>query len=549
MKFEGEKAIYETIKELKPGSTAETFLAKVVDVKAPASNDSAALRKDQEVVIKVPKLPNGPLDGKYDALGNLHRLTNAELLNFQRLRGLDCVAAVLDQGLWHINIDEQGDQATVVFIVQQFVKGRDLDEHLARGGSEPFSGVGSADEFFDWARLLAEALDSVHRRQVIHGDLWPANIRVTDDGKPVFIDFGQAIFRDLAFDIGQISGRNRAYMAPESTRSVSGDVYSIGGILHLLATGRDPFQPVVDIDEVKDLVTRSVLDNNPSLYRENCGVVDVIARCLRFSRHGRTPHAPALLEDIVTFDRRHIGSGAFNLSAELKGIDSSVALLSKVRSPFFQLAATLQLRRIAGDLEDMAHGSWDLIGDHEAIVNALTQFIAGLHAGDQYHTLSTSTYWLQQNLGVNGRFLSMNRLAAQNGAVIRRVFLVTENEMDTDRHLQGVLKRHLREMDNLEKTGVTTAKSAIEEGGYFTGVWTVSEKDRDDRLRRGEHYGLVVRGTARVIMYPIYRDDRQLVAVQFRSGPATEGRIEQIREALRLARPLSDFRRRLQDAA
>lgn len=550
MKFAGEKAIYETVKQLGEGESADTFLAKVVAVNASDVDPSLDLRLDQEVVIKVPKLPNVPLEDKYEALGNLHRLTNAELVNFQRLRGLQCVAAVLDQGLWHVNLDEQGEKATVVFIVQQFVKGLDLDEHLTRGVSGPgqFSGVGSAAEFFDWARLLAGALDSVHRRQVIHGDLWPANIRVTDDGKPVFIDFGQAIFRDLVFDIGQISGRNRAYMAPEGARSVSGDVYSIGGVLHLLATGHDPLPPVEDIDDVKDLVTRLVLDNNPKLYRENCGVVDVIARCLRFSRHGRTPHPAALMEDIATFDRRHVGAEAPKPDAELRSMGSSVNSLGESPSPFFLFAATLQLRRIAGDLADMANGSWDLIGDHETIVSALTQFTAGLHAGDQYHTVSTSTFWLPQNLGVNGRFLSMNRLAAQEGAVIRRVFLVTENEIDTDRHLRRVLRTHLREMDDLEKTGVTTAKSAIEEGGYFTGVWIVPEKERDDRLRRGEHYGLVVRGTARVIMYPIYREDRQLVAVQFRSGPATEGRIEQVRSALHKTRPLSDFRQRLQDA-
>ncbi|MGA9115885.1 MAG: phosphotransferase [Bacteroidota bacterium] len=548
MRFTGEKATYETIKELGGGQSGQTFLAAVLEVHDSDADPSLNLCLHEEVVIKIPKLLNGPIEDRYDALGNLHRLANAEILNFQRLRGLQCVAAVLDQGLWHVNLNERGDKATVVFIVQQLINGLGLDEHLTPKESTRPCAVGSAAEFFDWARRLARALDSVHRRQVIHGDIWPANIRVRGDGEPVFIDFGQAIFRDLVFDIGQISGRNRAYMAPEGARSVSGDIYSIGGVLHLLATGKDPFPPVEDIDEVKDLVTRIVLDNNPKLYRENCGVVDVIARCLRFSRHGRTPHAAALMEDIATFDRRDLGAEAPKPDGELRSIDSSVTLLRDSRSPFFLFAATLQLRRIAGDLADMANGNWDLIGDHETIVSALTQFIAGLQAGDQYFTVSTSTFWLPQNLGVNGRFLSMNRLAAQDGAVIRRVFLVTEHEIDTDCHLRRVLRTHLREMDDLEKTGVTTAKSAIEEGGYFTGVRIVPEKERDDRLRRGEHYGLIVRGSARVIMYPIYREDRKLVALQFRSGPATEGRIEQLRSALEKARPLSDFRQRIQDA-
>ena len=91
-------------------------------------------------------------------------------------------------------------------------------------------------------------------------------------------------------------------------------------------------------------------------------------------------------------------------------------------------------------------------------------------------------------------------------------------------------------------------QAEIEHGGYFTGLWTMSANERADRLRRGEHYGLVVRGSSRVIMYPIYREDGLLVAVQFRSGAATEGRVEQVQAALRRARPLAEFRQRLPDA-
>jgi len=541
----GQNATYETSERLGSGQSGETFLARVVEVNSP----EAGLTVDQHVVIKIPRLPKGPLEDVFEALGDLHRLTNAELVNFQRLRGLDCVAEVLDQGIWQVNLDEGGsEKATVIFIVQQLITGAGLDDYLKASHPDNFSGLSSTDQFFSWARQLATALGAIHRRQVVHGDIWPANIRVTESGKPVFIDFGQAVFRDLVFDISQIPGRNRAYMAPEGSRSVSGDIYSIGGVLLFLATGQDPFPPIEDIDELKERVARLILDHNPKLYRDNSGIVDVIARCLRFSKHGRIPHTEALLRDVATFDRGTEVGGFFDQDPMLDDIRSSVQKLQSIGNPFFLFAATLQLRRIANLLGDMSQGSWDLIGDHEAIVGALAQYTAGLRAGDQYHTISTATYWLPQNLGVNGRFLSMNRLAAQAGAVIRRVFLVTQDELETDRSLRRILKAHLREMDELEQTGVTTARAEIEGGGYFTGVWIVSEREREKRLRRGEHYGLVIRNNHRVIMHPIYREDRQMVAVQFRSGAATEGRLEQVRLALTQARPLAEFRELLNDA-
>ena len=76
----------------------------------------------------------------------------------------------------------------------------------------------------------------------------------------------------------------------------------------------------------------------------------------------------------------------------------------------------------------------------------------------------------------------------------------------------------------------------------------MSERDRDKRLRRGEHYGLLIREEVPVIMYPIYREDGEIVMIQFRTGAATEGRINQVRNALQKAKPLSDLRHRLRDA-
>src|SRR5205807_897467 len=136
---------------------------------------------------------------------------------------------------------------------------------------------------------LADAVQQVHWKKVIHGDIWPENILVRENGEPVLIDFGQAAFRDAAASIVKVSGRNIRYIAPEEKRTVGGDVYSLGGVLFYLATGEDPPEVVKNVRADVGALTVTVLDRirlrnkNKSLYQENRGAADIIARCLCMS--------------------------------------------------------------------------------------------------------------------------------------------------------------------------------------------------------------------------------------------------------------------------
>ncbi|GAA3060701.1 ATP-binding sensor histidine kinase [Pseudonocardia yunnanensis] len=108
----------------------------------------------------------------------------------------------------------------------------------------------TVDELIRLAGKLARAVAGMHRRGVMHRDITPANIVISDEGAPCLVDFALASsFAELRPEFthhSEIVG-SLPYLAPEQTgrtgRSVDqrADLYALGATLYELATGRPPF--------------------------------------------------------------------------------------------------------------------------------------------------------------------------------------------------------------------------------------------------------------------------------------------------------------------
>ena len=124
------------------------------------------------------------------------------------------------------------------YLVMEFIDGRPLDRLLEKG-TLPLPRACA------WIAHAAEALDVAHTRGVIHGDVKPANILITTDGKVKLTDFGMARVAKRDTGDSPLLG-TPAYWCPEQImgrpQDARSDIFSLGVVLYEMVTGTRPFE-------------------------------------------------------------------------------------------------------------------------------------------------------------------------------------------------------------------------------------------------------------------------------------------------------------------
>lgn len=141
-----------------------------------------------------------------------------------------------------VNVIDYGEFEGSPYLVMPYLDGGTLKSYLGRRGVLPWQ---------EAVRLLlpiAEALQYAHEHNVLHRDVKPSNILLTDAGQPMLTDFGVA--KVLESDEGNtltgtgIGLGTPEYMAPEQWQgqfSAQSDIYALGVVLYEMVTGVRPY--------------------------------------------------------------------------------------------------------------------------------------------------------------------------------------------------------------------------------------------------------------------------------------------------------------------
>ncbi|WP_297136705.1 Stk1 family PASTA domain-containing Ser/Thr kinase [Terrisporobacter sp.] len=141
-----------------------------------------------------------------------------------------------------VNVYDVGCDGKINYIVMEYVDGQNLKEIIKNEGT--------LDEYtaLDITKQIAKALEAAHKKGVIHRDIKPHNILISNEGRNVKVaDFGiaKAATNSTMTNIGSIIGSVH-YFSPEQAKGQSvknnADLYSLGIVLYEMILGKVPFK-------------------------------------------------------------------------------------------------------------------------------------------------------------------------------------------------------------------------------------------------------------------------------------------------------------------
>jgi serine/threonine protein kinase len=179
--------------------------------------------------------------------------------------------------------------------VMEYVQGETLENIIASQGALELNRA------LDFTCQICNAVDHAHSQGVIHRDLRPANVLVTDNDMLKVADFGTSRFLEIAAHGTTVIG-SPPYMAPEQFHGkavFASDIYSLGVTMYQMLTGMLPYDTPAPADLGKlmsgELVSPPRLKNS-SIPK---GISDIVMKAMAPDVGARYQRAADLLADVL----------------------------------------------------------------------------------------------------------------------------------------------------------------------------------------------------------------------------------------------------------
>lgn len=196
-----------------------------------------------------------------------------------------------------VQIYDVCNEENLYYIVMELIQGKTLKEIITEDG------ILSWKWSVNIAIQIASALETAHKNNIIHRDIKPHNIIITEDGIAKVTDFGiaKAVSNSTITAFGTTIGSVH-YFSPEHARGgytdAKSDIYSLGIVMYEMLTGRVPFDADTPVSVALKQVQEEPVD--PMKYNENIpvSVNRIILKAMQKDPNLRYQNATEMLRDL-----------------------------------------------------------------------------------------------------------------------------------------------------------------------------------------------------------------------------------------------------------
>ncbi|MBQ0005428.1 MAG: Stk1 family PASTA domain-containing Ser/Thr kinase [Clostridiales bacterium] len=226
-------------------------------------------------------------------------------------------------GLSHPNIVgvyDVGREGNINYIVMELVEGRTLNEVIADEAPMDYKRV------IDITKQVASALRIAHKNKIIHRDVKPHNIMMTEDGVVKLADFGIAkAVNDATLSTGSKIIGSVHYFSPEQARGnyvdERSDIYSLGIVMYEMLTGKVPFDGDNPVTVALKHINEEVAPPSELVGGIPPALERAVLKATNKFQTNRYKSAEELIEDLdnIEFVTKVVGNSIFNSASKAIG--------------------------------------------------------------------------------------------------------------------------------------------------------------------------------------------------------------------------------------